>query len=507
MNDYTIAKYIRLSLDDSQSDSMSIENQRLILNKHIAEMDIPNARILEMVDNGYSGTNYERPAVQELLALVREGKIDCIAVKDFSRFGRNAIETGYFIERVFPLFRTRFISVGDNFDSAEHEGDTGGMEIAFKFLMHEYYSKDLSRKIKSAKHEKMRRGEAVNKNCAYGYKLNSKRQLEIDEAAADTVKLIFNLAAKCYGTRQIASFLYNDKRLKPSAHKGNLAGKPGIKYIWKDSRIYNILRDEQYTGMYIAGKFKSEKVGSRRTVRVAESEWIKIPDHHPIIIDIEQFNKVQEILKATAQKKSTSPQPRDYLLRKKAFCGCCGHALDYSATKNPVYLCSFTSVAYDTDCYRFRITAAELESNLLATMKERANVILSDSETNNLGDSADSTNHKQLSSDLQDENRCLYEQFVLGNIGLDEYKGAKASLDADIGWLKRITSDLAERANEQEHTGSLHEIAQTILQSKTLTRPLVDLLINKVHVYPDKNIEVDWKILGFGDVVEVVTNT
>jgi DNA invertase Pin-like site-specific DNA recombinase len=506
MSDYTIAKYIRLSLDDSQSDSMSIENQRLILNKHIAEMDIPNARILEMVDNGYSGTNYERPAVQELLALVREGKIDCIAVKDFSRFGRNAIETGYFIERVFPLFRTRFISVGDNFDSAEHEGDTGGMEIAFKFLMHEYYSKDLSRKVKSAAYERMRRGEAVSKNCLYGYKLNAKRKLEIDETAADTVKLIFNLAAKGYGARQIANLLYNNKCLKPSAHKQNRAIKPGTEYIWETSKIDVILRDEQYTGLYTAGKFRSEVVGSAHGVAVPESEWIKIPDHHPVIIDIEQFNKVQEMLKAAAHKTPKPPHPRDYLFKKKIFCGCCGHALDYSATKNPMYVCRFTSIAYATDCYKFRISAVDLESKLLTIMKERANVILSDSETNNLGDSKDSTYYEQHSVDLQDENRRLYEQFVLRNIGLDEYKAAKANLDADIRRLKRITSDFAEQATIHKQAGTLREIAQTILKSKALTRPLVDLLINKVHVYPDKHIEVDWKILGFGDVVEVVGN-
>jgi hypothetical protein len=277
------------------------------------------------------------------------------------------------------------------------------MEIAFKFLMHEYYSKDLSRKITSAKHEKMRRGEAVNKNCAYGYRLNSKRQLEIDEAAADTVKLIFNLAVKGYGTRQIASFLYNDKRLKPSAYKGNLASKPGTEYIWKDSRIYTILRDEQYTGTYIAGKFKSKKVGSRRTVRVPESDWIKIPDHHPAIIDIEQFNKVQEMLKSTAQKKSKPLQPRDYLLRKKAFCGCCGHALDYSATKNPMYVCKFTSVAYDTDCYKFRITAIELGTILFEMMTEQAKAILDDDLSDKNSDSSDSFDHEKCSADLQDE--------------------------------------------------------------------------------------------------------
>jgi DNA invertase Pin-like site-specific DNA recombinase len=134
---YVIAKYIRLSIEDGKNESLSVESQRLILDKHIAELCIPNAEILEFVDNGHSGTNFERPAVQELLELVRQGKINCIIVKDLSRFGRSMIETGYYIECVFPLFRIRFIAVLDHHDSAEHEGDTGGMDIAFKFLIHE----------------------------------------------------------------------------------------------------------------------------------------------------------------------------------------------------------------------------------------------------------------------------------------------------------------------------------------------------------------------------------
>ena len=184
--EYVIAKYIRLSLDDKISDSVSIESQRLQLDKFIAELDVPNAavRVIEFVDNGYSGTNFERPAIAELLELARTGQVNCIAVKDFSRFGRNAIEVGYYIERAFPLYRTRFISVADSFDSAEHEGDTGGLEIAFKFLIHEQYSKDLSRKIKSAKHAKMLRGESVRKNCVYGYRLDKQRKMVVDEPAA-----------------------------------------------------------------------------------------------------------------------------------------------------------------------------------------------------------------------------------------------------------------------------------------------------------------------------------
>ena len=146
-----IALYIRLSLEDYKYDSMSIENQHLALNEFVSSMpESANAEVLEFIDNGYSGTNFERPKVQELIEMVRANKIDCIIVKDFSRFGRNSIETGYFIERVFPLFHTRFISINDDFDSGRLHGDTGGLDVAFKYLVAEFYSRDLSVKSKSA---------------------------------------------------------------------------------------------------------------------------------------------------------------------------------------------------------------------------------------------------------------------------------------------------------------------------------------------------------------------
>ena len=171
MQKYVIALYIRLSLEDYKYDSMSIENQHLALNEFVSSMpESANAEVLEFIDNGYSGTNFERPKVQELIEMVRANKIDCIIVKDFSRFGRNSIETGYFIERVFPLFHTRFISINDDFDSNQHKGDTGGMDVAFKYLISEYYSRDMSIKTKRAKYAKMQRGEYQSKVCPYGYR-------------------------------------------------------------------------------------------------------------------------------------------------------------------------------------------------------------------------------------------------------------------------------------------------------------------------------------------------
>ena len=142
-------------MEDFKTESLSIPNQKLILREKA--MSLPewdNSEILEFIDNGHTGTNFERPAVQELLTMVQAGKINCIIVKDLSRFGRNSIETGYFIERVFPLYYTRFISVSDDFDTANFKGDTGGIDIAFKYLISECYSRDMSMKTKSAKYAK-----------------------------------------------------------------------------------------------------------------------------------------------------------------------------------------------------------------------------------------------------------------------------------------------------------------------------------------------------------------
>ena len=205
MQKYIIALYIRLSLEDSKYDSLSIENQKLILNEFALSMpEAENAEISEFIDNGYSGTNFERPAIQELLELVRANKVDCIIVKDFSRFGRNSLETGYFIERVFPLFHTRFISISDDFDSNRFKGDTGGMEVAFKYLINEYYSRDMSVKTKSAKYTRMERGEYQSKICPYGYQKSADGRMEPDLEAAEVVRWIFQLAGDGNSAAEIA---------------------------------------------------------------------------------------------------------------------------------------------------------------------------------------------------------------------------------------------------------------------------------------------------------------
>ena len=335
MQKYVIALYIRLSIEDYKYDSLSIENQSLVLHEYVASMpEALNAEITDFIDNGYSGTNFERPQVQKLIELVRANQIDCIIVKDFSRFGRNSIETGYFIERVFPLFHTRFISISDDFDSSKFKGDTGGMDVAFKYLISEYYSRDMSIKTKSAKYAKMQRGEYQSKICPYGYRKSADGRMEPDPEAATVVQLIFSLSAGGMNAAAITRELFRRGIPTPgeykAAHGNHTHDISRCHGIWSTSTILRILADERYTGVYVIGKRAVLEVGGTRSRLKDRESWYIIPDHHPAIIEKAVFESVQASQPApffpAQQKESGLPAERQSLLWLLRSCAVPHHA-------------------------------------------------------------------------------------------------------------------------------------------------------------------------------------
>ena len=373
MQKYVIALYIRLSIEDYKYDSLSIENQSLVLHEYAASMpEALNAEIMEFIDNGYSGTNFERPQVQKLIELVRANQIDCIIVKDFSRFGRNSIETGYFIERVFPLFHTRFISISDDFDSSKFKGDTGGMDVAFKYLISEYYSRDMSIKTKSAKYAKMQRGEYQSKICPYGYRKSADGRMEPDPEAAAVVQLIFQLAAEGINATAITRELFRRSIPTPgqykAAHGNHTHDISRCHGIWSTSTILRILEDERYTGVYVIGKRAVLEVGGTRSHLKDRESWYIIPDHHPAIVEKAVFDTVQ-----ASQLRFSQPnkKKRDYPLKGKAFCGCCGHALSRTMQKTSYYHCRHSEADVESRCHKMRLNAAELEQAAFLTLKSR----------------------------------------------------------------------------------------------------------------------------------------
>ena len=300
MQKYVIALYIRLSIEDYKYDSLSIaKSEALVLHEYAASMpETMNAEITEFIDNGYSGTNFERPQVQRLIELVRANQIDCIIVKEFfPASGETALKPATFIERVFPLFHTRFISISDDFDSSKFKGDTGGMDVAFKYLISEYYSRDMSIKTKSAKYAKMQRGEYQSKICPYGYRKSADGRMEPDPEAATVVQLIFSLSAGGMNAAAITRELFRRNIPTPgqykAAHGNHTHDISRCHGIWSTSTILRILEDERYTGVYVIGKRAVLEVGGTRSRLKDRESWYIISDHHPAIVERAVFDTVQ----------------------------------------------------------------------------------------------------------------------------------------------------------------------------------------------------------------------
>ena len=249
--------------------------------------------------------NMERPAVQELIALVRSGGVNLIIIKDFSRFSRNEMDSGYFIEQVFPLFQVRFISVSDNFDSDDYKGETGGIDVAFKFLMNQYYSADLSKKVKSAMWLKMRNGTNIVAKAIYGYcKIDGK--WEPDGVASKVVRKIYAYALDGFSPAQIRDKLCAEQIPTPHEYLEMWRGKDILPtFLWEARAVTRMLTNEQYKGTYVSGKQESKAIGSHSKDWNPKSKWIVIPNRHTPIIEPDVFDRVQEIMKSFLASEPT----------------------------------------------------------------------------------------------------------------------------------------------------------------------------------------------------------
>ena len=504
---YVIALYIRLSVEDSRTESLSIENQKRVLHSFVDSMeDVGNPEVLEFIDNGFSGTNFERPAVQELLDLVREGKINCILVKDFTRFGRNSLEVGYFMERVFPLYGIRFISVNDAFDSNKLHGDTGGVNVAFQYLIAEFYSRDLSMKSKSAQYVRFRRGEYQSKNCPYGYRKGANGRMEPNEETAPNVKLIFELARDGYKVGEIVRILFERGIPTPGEYKA-VHGFKGHDvsrccHIWSKSVISTLLHDERYTGCYIIGKREVIAIGSHKTRMKDESKWIKIPDHHPAIISKEVFDQVQSMRQQVTFGKRKFAE---YPLRHKVFCGCCLHAMQRTKAKHPHFCCRYTAVNRDAACYGLRISESDLERTIYETMAKQAQIILnlddlSHAKPEDIQSEKQSDCRKRIDA-LLDQKCALYEQLSKQVITVADYQAKKHEINRELDGLNRIqailTAEAVQSQASRQAKTARQRAAHEIVHSHGLTAGLSDTLIDRVYIYPNNRVEIIWKLKDF----------
>lgn len=287
--EYRAALYLRLSREDGGRESAGIESQRLLLRNYARKHRFVIAE--EYVDDGYSGTRYDRPAFGQMLLDIEQQKINLVLVKDFSRLGRNYIATGELTEVYFPEHGVRLISVNDGYDSADVTDDLA----PFRHVMNEMYARDISRKIRTALHAKAQDGQYIGSFAPYGYRKskNNRNHLEPDSETAKYVRLIFQLSADGVTTKEIAARLNRECVPIPLDYRKLQQGKPSSDRLWTSSGICKILRNQTYLGHTVQGKTEKVSLKSCRSTHKPREEWVIVEHMHEPLVSETLFQKAQ----------------------------------------------------------------------------------------------------------------------------------------------------------------------------------------------------------------------
>ena len=528
MEDNILACYLRVSDEDFdlkqnvlKDESTSISAQRRLIHSYIeSKPELKQMNIREFLDDGYSGTNFERPAIQEIFQLVSEGRIGAIIVKDMSRFGRNYIETGCYIEQVFPLIGIRFISINDSFDSSEYIGNTPGLEMAFKNVIYDYYSKDLSAKVKSIKKIQQKRGDFVAAKPPYGYIISrggdarhcDRHKLEVDPKSAQVVKNIFRLTLSGWKPVRIAQWL-NELLIPTPAqrlHKlygfqcGGFTEDQLMSQIWKPVQVSKILQDETMTGATVNNRVQVKGIGSRKFKRQKTEDHVVVRDTHEAIIDRDTFLQAAAIIRNRKTVRTDNRKKNENLFYQKIFCGHCGCRLKHEVHTrhsriDAIYYCPHARPSGGGTCNLHSIKDEFLKEQVLRPLQVQVQLILDKQMPLPKSDKEKFQSRLRAISRLQEQNKGkvprLYEEYRTGKINREQFvkqkdaiSSANNELDSERGEIeeKLYTIESAQKKTESE---SLLEITRL----KTLTQNAVDLFVSKVVVNSPDSIEITWK--------------
>ena len=507
------ALYCRLSQDDGNvGDSMSIQSQKAILEKYA--MEIGKIAYSFYVDDGYSGTNFQRPSFQRMIADIEDGKIDTVITKDLSRLGRNYLESGAYIEVFFPQHHVRYIAVNDGVNSEQ----SGGLDITpFKNILNEFYSRDISKKVKSGKHIRALEGKFMGTTAPFGYRKDpqDKNHLIIDETTAPTVRLLFSLALEGYGTNRIGKVLYERKIPKPSYYKQEFfsqhdTGSDDYWYDWKQEVITRILRNPVYKGgMYVHTTSKPTfKCRGRGYIQRTDREILE--DVHEAVVTKEVWQTVQDIIdRHTKVKPCTSGY--ENIFRGLLKCPDCGQTLlIHTDNRNPdrdlldktYYQCTTYRKKGANFCTAHRISAGDIENAIKADIDRHAikamkdkekfinNVLLSMNESSAERSEkvkAEIDKLKKRNAELDQMYIRLYEDYSSGRLSEKKFTMMSAHYEQEQDANEEKLLELEKRhkeksvavANAEQFTESLSQCAGM----KKLTATVLNTLIEKIEVH------------------------
>ena len=506
--DYRVGIYIRLSKEDEEkekySESESVQNQRTLLMQYIKENKFNF--VAEYVDDGVSGTSFDRPAFNKMIDDIEQGKINMVITKDLSRLGRNYVQSGYYTETYFPEHNVRYIAILDNIDTAL---DSANNDIApFKSILNEMYAKDTSKKINSVLQSKRNNGEYLG-TAPYGYKKDpeNKYHLIIDEEAANVVKLIYEKYLAGFGTMQIADYLSKKKIPIPSDYNKRKRGTKSLTYgLWQQSTVRFILSNEIYTGTVIQGKRKKVSFKSKKFINLPEEDWVKVENMHEAIISKEDFERAKKVIDAT---KGSRVVQNDYLFKGLLRCyDCKGYIGIRSPDKNGnIYgrcqrygrfgkfdVCS-------PDNFNYQVFEEQMLEVLKEVCKEYTNKkkleeIAKQTKTSGAKEFDINKQIELFKQTIEKETRKLevmYDDRLAGIISLDEYmKNAKRIKEIVKGYeenIKDLEKELAGENTKNKET-KLDNLIEEFLEMEKPTKEIIREFIEKIEIHSDKQVDI-----------------
>ena len=528
------AIYARLSVENSgkDDDGNSLQNQIAVCEDYLD--GCPHLRLTEVYsDNGRTGTVFDRPAWNRLMDDVRTGKIQCIVVRDLSRFGRDYVETGSYLEKIFPALGTRFISVKENFDNFTCGNAMESLSVSLQNLVNAMYSRDISKKVSTALRAQMETGRFRNRNLPYGYLWNGdKTSYVVDEEAAAVVRQIFEWKLQEVSVYTIVERLKTGGIESPERHKRRAGARNGDNIQgegWCPSTIRGILQNRAYIGEMICGKSETALYKGLKKRLTEKDNWIVVSDAHPPIVSVSDFEAVERQMREDSAHRETAMEwSADIragmidLFAGKIFCADCGKRMYYkrqricgckNVTFRGVYDCSTHVRRGHATCFNHFIRQDALNEKVFNAIRDQLQVAL-DYERLLLamrggsGEASVREKHKAAVASvklrlnaLKKKRAGLYESYVEGILNEEEYAFAKQTYEEQYEALNRLLDEAVERRERFLASISPDNKWLTMMRGAAgmtgLTQELVDAMIEKVLVYGGGRIEV---VFNYNDV-------
>ncbi|MCI8408324.1 MAG: recombinase family protein [Lachnospiraceae bacterium] len=504
-----IGYYLRLSIEDGdKEESDSIGNQRKQILEYIKQdSELCSWDTKEFCDDGYSGTSMDRPGMQEMLREIKNSQIGCIIVKDMSRFARDYIEMGNFLNQIFPFLGVRFIAINDHYDSRKQKGCTIELDTAFRTLFYDLYSKDISIKVKTSIENKCAKGEYVFGQVPFGYEKSKevKNRVIVNEKEAQVVRYIFSLAMQGKSSTQIAKQLYKENVPTMAEIRKQTVKEDGKIHTWTASSVRKMLNNRFYIGEMVYGKTIRKAVGRKGYKVVPREKWKIVPEHHEALVSLETFTQVS-CFKAgydTERKREKHP------LAGKVYCGGCKYSLNYkrAGEKNRYtkFECRKHALLQIPDCCT-SISADLLVEMVLFWLNKELMLygnFVKEKEVLELFQKMGVQALTQKLYDCQKKKKSaerrksdIYIKYAWKEISEDIYQKRNGQISEEISYLSLKEKKIVERLEElkKEYQKEKEDMKTIIryLHLDELTLDIVNAFVKKVYIYNKNRVEIEW---------------